>query len=69
MRMFITAALCVLAAGARGQSLPIKEVTVFKDGHAFVLAEGTLPVTDGVANFASSWFPPLTRRARPARIC
>ena len=24
-------------------------MTVFKDGHAFVLAEGTLPVTDGVA--------------------
>ena len=30
--------------GALLEQIPIKEVTVFKDGHAFVLHEGTLPV-------------------------
>lgn len=36
--------------GARSDSsigqLPVKEVTVFKDGHAFVVQEGVLPTTD-----------------------
>ena len=59
MRVFLTAALCVLAAGARAQNLTIKEVTVFKDGHAFVLAEGTLPVTDGVATLGELPLPVL----------
>ena len=35
-----------LAALAR---MPVKEITVFKDGHAFVLHEGTLP-TDAAGN-------------------
>ena len=29
--------------------MPVKEVTVFKDGHAFVLHEGNMP-TDGSGN-------------------
>lgn len=44
----IGAALAATSAWAQG-ALPVKEVTVFKDGHAFVLAEGKLPVKDGVA--------------------
>lgn len=28
-------------------SVPVKEVTVFKDGHAFVLHEGEAPISDG----------------------
>ena len=59
MKIILTAALCVLAAGAWGQNLPIKEVTVFKDGHAFVLAEGSLPVTDGVATLGELPLPVL----------
>ena len=37
------------AAPATGRlsQLPVREVTVFKDGHAFVLHEGTLPVDAG----------------------
>ena len=30
-------------------ALPVKEVTVFKDGHALVRREGTVPVNNGVA--------------------
>ncbi|MGC4042397.1 MAG: hypothetical protein QM758_01180 [Armatimonas sp.] len=44
----IGAVLAATSAWAQG-ALPVKEVTVFKDGHAFVLAEGRLPVKDGVA--------------------
>src|SRR5438128_6604567 len=42
-----------LAALAR---MPVKEVTVFKDGHAFVLHEGTLP-TDAVGNVLMDYLP------------
>ena len=38
---------CATPAMAQGNTLsrmPVREVTVFKDGHAFVLNEGTLPV-------------------------
>lgn len=33
-------------AGVETEKLPITEVTVFKDGHAFVLREGTVPVDE-----------------------
>jgi hypothetical protein len=42
-----------LAALAR---MPVKEVTVFKDGHAFVLHEGTLP-TDAAGNVVMDYLP------------
>lgn len=42
-----------LAALAR---MPIKEITVFKDGHAFVLHEGTLP-TDAAGNVVMDYLP------------
>lgn len=34
-----------MSAGALAE-LPVKEITVFKDGHAFVLHEGSLPIDD-----------------------
>lgn len=36
--------------------LPVKEITIFKDGHAFVLHEGTLP-TDGAGNVQMDYLP------------
>jgi hypothetical protein len=36
--------------------LPVKEVTVFKDGHAFVLHEGRLP-TDAAGNIVMDYLP------------
>ena len=36
--------------------MPIKEVTIFKDGHAFVLHEGRLP-TDGSGNVVMDYLP------------
>ena len=42
-----------LAALAR---MPVKEATVFKDGHAFVLHEGTLP-TDAAGNVLMDYLP------------
>ena len=42
-----------LAALAR---MPVREVTVFKDGHAFVLHEGTLP-TDAAGNVLMDYLP------------
>ncbi|MDP7162029.1 MAG: hypothetical protein QF792_00865, partial [Phycisphaerae bacterium] len=61
--LYLTSAVVLLAAGSvRGaengenaeelgalRKMPIKEVTVFKDGHAFVLHEGTMPVDKGGA--------------------
>ena len=37
-------------------SLPIKEITVFKDGHAFVLHEGKMP-TDKNGNVCLDYLP------------
>ncbi|MFC1780743.1 hypothetical protein ACFLZ8_00575 [Planctomycetota bacterium] len=37
-------------------NLPVKEVTVFKDGHAFVLHEGTMP-TDNDGNVVLDYLP------------
>src|SRR4029078_8220260 len=42
-----------LAALAR---MPVKEVTIFKDGHAFVLHEGTLP-TDARGDVLMDYLP------------
>ncbi len=36
--------------------LPVKEITIFKDGHAFVLHEGTLP-TDVAGNVQMDYLP------------
>jgi len=36
--------------------MPVKEITVFKDGHTFVLHEGTLP-TDGAGNVVLDYLP------------
>jgi hypothetical protein len=36
--------------------MPVKEITVFKDGHAFVLHEGPLP-TDGAGNVVLDYLP------------
>src|SRR5262245_28208689 len=36
--------------------MPVKEVTVFKDGHAFVLHEGTMP-TDASGNVVMDYLP------------
>lgn len=38
------------------QKMPIKELTVFKDGHAFVLHEGTMP-TDAAGNVVLDYLP------------
>jgi hypothetical protein len=67
MRNALTAALCLfitpltfagddapaLSALAR---MPVKEVTVFKDGHAFVLHQGRMP-TDGRGNVLMDYLP------------
>ena len=42
-----------LAALAR---MPVKELTVFKDGHVFVLHEGALP-TDAAGNVLMDYLP------------
>lgn len=39
-------AMCV-AAGSAGADLPVREVTVFKDGHAMLMHEGTVPLGEG----------------------
>ena len=38
------------------EKLPVKEVTIFKDGHAYVLHEGSLP-TDEKGNVAMDQLP------------
>lgn len=39
------------ATVAKLEDLPVREVTIFKDGHAFVTHEGTLKVKDGAVIF------------------
>ena len=65
-----TLALCVLAltmlivSATGGQTtplsalakMPVKELTVFKDGHAFVLHEGKMP-TDEAGNVQMDYLP------------
>src|SRR5687768_13586913 len=56
--------LCLTAVAAQGQAppvealarMPVREVTVFKDGHAFVLHEGELP-TDPSGNVVMDYLP------------
>jgi len=43
----LTAATPCVARADSADSLPVREITVFKDGHAFVLREGDLPVQAG----------------------
>ena len=45
-----------LAALSALAKMPVKEVTVFKDGHAFVLHEGSMP-TDGAGNVVMDYLP------------
>lgn len=40
-------AMCVAAAGSAGADLPVREVTVFKDGHAMLVHEGTVELGEG----------------------
>jgi len=64
--LLLTAVVALIPAmGARGQEaarldalgrMPVKEVTVFKDGHAFVLHEGTLP-TDASGDVVMDYLP------------
>jgi len=63
---FLSAVLAVAAAASAAPAapaeprvaadLPIKEVTVFKDGHAFVLHEGKAP-TDGAGRVVLDYLP------------
>jgi hypothetical protein len=64
--LLITLALLLSAgAGAASQTaaplsalakMPVKEITVFKDGHAFVLHEGVMP-TDSTGNVLMDYLP------------
>jgi hypothetical protein len=66
-RPILTALLLLSAAAARADDppaaeqdvlarMPVKEITVFKDGHAFVLHEGVLP-TDENGNVVLDYLP------------
>ncbi|MHC4494414.1 MAG: hypothetical protein ACYSYM_01165, partial [Planctomycetota bacterium] len=45
---FIQTDAAAHASKAAPASMPVKEITIFKDGHAFVLHEGKMPTgTDG----------------------
>lgn len=59
IRLMLAASVCLLSSTAQVKAaepapplsalarMPVKEVTVFKDGHAFVLHEGTMPTKNG----------------------
>jgi hypothetical protein len=57
LQLLLLISLCLLSLAARAQEeaipadllakMPVKEVTIFKDGHAFMLHEGALPVDAG----------------------
>src|SRR5216117_409187 len=62
----VSLTLCLAPGAARAEKLsdraealarmPVKEITVFKDGHAFVLHEGTMPV-DSAGNVQMDYLP------------
>lgn len=61
--LFITGLGCPGSAAAQQPApasalakMPVKEITVFKDGHAFVLHEGTMP-TDASGNVLMDYLP------------
>src|SRR2546423_416444 len=65
IHLALTLALLLLTNSVFAQSpaplsalakMPVKEVTVFKDGHAFVLHEGTMPV-DASGNVLMDYLP------------
>ncbi|HSU53296.1 MAG TPA: hypothetical protein VLT36_04485, partial [Candidatus Dormibacteraeota bacterium] len=56
MRPFATYAIEPAAPLATFAKLPIKEITVFKDGHAFVAHEGKMP-TDSKGNVVMDYLP------------
>ena len=58
-RYFLVALVLAIAGTAHAQpaaalgslaKMPVKEVTVFKDGHAYVVHQGTMPVEGGTVN-------------------
>ena len=63
--MSLAALLCLLSPPALAEDaaplsalarMPVKEITVFKDGHAFVLHEGTMPV-DAAGDVRMDYLP------------
>src|SRR2546423_14365593 len=54
----VTLPLCAAEATKIGvmAKMPVKEVTIFKDGHAFVAQEGTMPV-DPEGNVILDYLP------------
>lgn len=63
--LILTLLLCLPSGGARSEKaqplsalakMPVKEITVFKDGHAFLLHEGKLPV-DSAGNVQMDYLP------------
>ena len=57
----IYSTLCLRAATDSALTLPVKEVTVFKDGHAFVVHEGRLPKL----NESKAW---LAQHTNPRKL-
>jgi hypothetical protein len=51
LALLAIAAPAVAATMARLEDVPVREVTIFKDGHAFVTHEGKLEVKDGAVVF------------------
>lgn len=56
--LIVAVAVCLLAGAAAADraaplsalaKMPVKEITIFKDGHAFVMHEGTMPTSSGGA--------------------
>ena len=63
--LVLAACLCLFALPARCEpaaplsalaQMPVKEITVFKDGHVFVLHQGPMP-TDGAGNVLLDYLP------------
>lgn len=63
--VLILAGVCLASASAFGEAaaplgalakMPVKEITIFKDGHAFVLHEGSMP-TDAAGNVVMDYLP------------
>ena len=48
----LMSAAALAPPGGEPDALPVVELTAFKDGHALVIREGTLPVTNGTAEVA-----------------
>jgi hypothetical protein len=53
---FLAPAVCLAAPVEALKMMPVKEITVFKDGHAFVLHEGVMP-TNADGNVVLDYLP------------